>query len=96
MRRSRLEVQVDILNVIAQEGPLQLNNIINRINLSGKLLMENLSFLIKQGLIEEVTVGKNGVSYANTNRGAAVVRFFSSLRKTLSVKEENKFTPISY
>jgi predicted transcriptional regulator len=96
MRRSRLEMQVDILNVLAQKGPLHLTTIIDLINLSGKTLLENLSFLIKQGLIEEVTIGKNDYGYSNTCRGTAVVRFFGELGKDLPVNGENKFVPISY
>ena len=96
MRRSKLEMQVDILNVLAKKGPLQLTTIVNLIDFSGKILFENLNFLTKQGLIEEVTIGKNENGYSNTSRGMAMVRFFGGLEKTLSVKEENKFTPISY
>lgn len=88
MKRSKLEMHVDILKVLAQRGPLQQTDIMYQANLNCNVLEENLIFLIKQGLVEEVVIGKNSVVYANTNRGSAVVRFFGELDKSLLVNEE--------
>jgi len=96
MKRSKLEMHVDILKVLAQRGPLQQTDIMYQANLNCNILKENLGFLIKQGLIEEILMEKNDVVYANTNRGTAVIRFFGELEKTLPVKEESKFLPVSY
>jgi predicted transcriptional regulator len=96
MRRSKLEMQVDILKILAEKGPLPLTSIIQHANLSDNILKENLAFLIKQGLIEEVALEKKGLGYGNTNRGTAVVRFFSGLGKTFPANEESKFLPVSY
>ena len=96
MRRSKLEMHVDILKVLAQSGPLQLAHIMDQANVSSNILKENLGFLIKQGLIEEVTFEKKDAVYSNLNRGTAVVRFFNELGKALPAKEENKFLPASY
>jgi predicted transcriptional regulator len=81
-------MHVDILKVIAQRGSLQQTDIMYQANLNCNVLEENLIFLIKQGLVEEVVIGKNSVVYANTNRGSAVVRFFGELDKSLLVNEE--------
>jgi predicted transcriptional regulator len=97
MKRSKLEIHVDILRVLAHRGPLQQTDIMDQANLNGNILQENLVFLTKQGLIEEIVVGKNTVAYTNTSRGAAVVRFFGELDKTLPVdQEEDKFLPASF
>lgn len=96
MRCSKLEMQVDVLKVLAQRGPLQLTHIMFQVNVTCNILKENLVFLIKQGLIEEIVIEKNSVVYANTNRGTAVIRFFGELGKAFPVKEENKFLPVSY
>ena len=76
---------------------MQKTDIMYRANLNCNVLKKNLVFLIKQGLVEEIVVGKNSVVYANTNRGSAVVRFFGELDKALLVKEEEgKLLPVSY
>lgn len=96
MRRSKLEMQVDILKALAQHGPLQITRIMDQTNVSSGILKESLNFLIKQGLIEEVPLKKKATGYANTNRGAAVVRFFGGLGKKLESEAENKFAQVSY
>jgi predicted transcriptional regulator len=96
MRRSKLEMHVNVLRVLAKRGPLQLAHIMNEANLNGDILKEFLAFLVKQGLIEEVAVEKNNIVYANTDRGKAVVRFFGESDKTLSVTEEGNFLPVPY
>lgn len=96
MKRSKLEMHVDILKVLAQRGPLQQTDISYQSNISCNILKEKLVFLIKQGLVEEVMMGENSVAYTNTNRGSAVVRFFGELDKSLPDKEESKFLSVPY
>jgi predicted transcriptional regulator len=96
MKRSKLEMHVEILRVLAQRGPLQQTDISYQANLSCNVLKEKLVFLVKRGLVEEVNVGENSVAYANTNRGSAVVRFFGELDKSLPAKEESKFLSVPY
>jgi predicted transcriptional regulator len=88
MRRSKLEMYVGIVKVLAQRGPLQVKQITCETNINGNALTEYLSFLIKQGLIEKVALDKNNVAYANTDRGTAVTRFFDQTDKTFPVEEE--------
>jgi len=47
-----------------------------------------LAFLIKQGLIEERTAGKQRVVYAATQRGVMVLKYFRELRQALPIVEE--------
>jgi predicted transcriptional regulator len=93
MRRSKLEMQVEIMKVIAKKGPLQLSNIVNETNLTCNILVENIRFLIKQGLIEEIPMDKKDCAYGNTNRGTSVIRFFGEEKK-LSDRGERKFLPV--
>ena len=90
MRRSKLEMYVDILNVLAQRGPLKVSHIMYKANVNCNILKEYLDFLIKQGLIEERVVGKSSVVYANTARGTEVIKFFRELDKALSVKRRRQ------
>jgi predicted transcriptional regulator len=97
LRRSKLEMYVDILKVLAQRGPMKLTHIMYKANVNCNVLKEYLGFLIKQGLIEERMIGKGSVVYANTARGTSVLTFFRELKKALPIKEEDdKILPVPY
>jgi predicted transcriptional regulator len=92
---SKLEMFVDVLNVLQQKGPLRVSQIMHEANFSCNIVKDCLDFLIKQGLTEERMVGKSGVVYANTTRGTQVIKFFTELDRTLSSVEENdKILPV--
>ena len=88
MRRSKLEMYVDILTVLAHKGPLKLTHVIYKANLNCSVLKEYLDFLIKQGLVEERTIGKERVVYAVTQRGITVLKYFKELKQVLPIVEE--------
>ena len=88
MRRSKLEMYVDIIKVLAQRGPLKLTHIMYKANVNCSLLKEYLDFLIKQGLVEERTAGTQRVVYAATQRGVMVLKYFRELRQALLIVEE--------
>ena len=90
MRRSKLEMYVDILKVLAQRGPLKLTHIMYKANVNCSLLKEYLDFLIKQGLVEERIVGKQRVVYAATQRCMIVLKYFRELRQALPIVEEDR------
>ena len=58
MRRSKLEMYVDILEVLPLRGPLKLTHVMYKANVNCSILKEYLQFLIEQGLVEEKTVGE--------------------------------------
>jgi predicted transcriptional regulator len=88
MRRSKLEMYVDILKVLANRGPLKLTHVMYKANVNCSVLKEYLDFLIKQGLVEERTVGKRRAVYAVTQRGLMVLRYFKELKQVLPIVEE--------
>jgi predicted transcriptional regulator len=88
MRRSKLEMYVDIVQVLAHRGPLKLTHIMYKANVNCSVLKEYLDFLIKQGLVEERVVGKRRVVYAATQRGITVLKYFRELRQVLPIVEE--------
>ena len=97
MRRSKLEMYIDILKVLAQRGPLKLTHVMYKANVNCKVLKEYLEFLIKQGLIEERTVGKSRIVYADTQQGITVLKYFKELNKALPILEEDaRNLPIPY
>lgn len=88
MQRSKLEMCIDILKVLAQKGPQKLTHIMHKANINCNVLKTNLDFLLAQGLIEERNLGKRNVVYANTPKGIAVLKYFKELNTVLPVVEE--------
>ena len=90
MRRSKLEMYVDILRVLAQRGPLKLTHVMYKANVNCSVLKEYLDFLIKHGLVEERIVGKKRLVYALTQRGRIVLKHFRELKQVLPIAEETR------
>jgi len=88
MRRSKLEMYVDILKVLAHRGPLKLTHVMYKANVNCSVLKEYMDFLIKHGLVEERTIGKRRVVYAITQRGITVLKYFRELKQVLPIVEE--------
>jgi predicted transcriptional regulator len=88
MRRSKLETYIDILRVLAHRGPLKLTHIMYKANINCSALKGYINFLIKQGLVEERTVGKDRKVYMITQRGITVIKAFRELKQALPVTEE--------
>ena len=98
MRRSKLEMYIDILKVLAHRGPLKLTHIMYKANVNCSVLKEYLEFLIRQNLVEEKTIGKKRIVYAITQRGITVLKYFRELKTMLPTLEEEtaKIPPILY
>jgi len=92
MRRSKLEMYVDVLTVLALRGPLKLTHIMYKANVNCSILKEYLESLIKQGLVEEKTLGKRRVAYAITKKGLTVIKYFKELQQVLPIIEEDQRT----
>ena len=94
MRRSKMEMYIDILKVLAQRGPLKLTHIMYKANVNCSVLKEYLDFLIQQNLIEEqITIKKRNktkVSYAITEKGRTVIKYFNEVNRALQITEESK------
>jgi predicted transcriptional regulator len=101
MRRSKLEMYVDVLKVLARYGPLKLTHIMYKANINCSVLKQYLDFLIQQNLVEEQTLrkkrNKTRVVYAITERGRTVLKYFRELNSALQITEEaNKIPPLLY
>ena len=90
MRRSKLEIYLGILSVLAQQGPLKLTHVMYKANVNCSVLIEYLGFLIQKELVEERSVGKNRTIYAITQRGITVIKYFAELKRVLSIVEEEQ------
>ena len=90
MRRSKLEMYIDILKVLAQRGPLKLTHVMYKANLNCSVLSEYLDFLMQKELVEERQFKKNRIIYAITQRGLAVLKSFGELTQALPILEEEQ------
>jgi len=90
MRRSKLEMYIDILKVMAQRGPLKLTHIMYKDNVNCSVLKEYLNFLIQQDLVEETIVGKKRIVYVVSEKGLKVLKYFRELKVMLPVTEEGQ------
>lgn len=93
MRRSKLEMYIDILKVLSHRGPLKLTHIMYKANVNCSVLKQYLDFLIQQNLVEERTVGKKRTVYAVTQRGITVLKHFRELKTVLPLIEEDRKLP---
>jgi predicted transcriptional regulator len=85
LRRTKLEIYTDILFVLTQKGPLKLTHIIYEVNVNPSILKEYLSFLIKQGLVEEYTTAKKRVAFSITPHGITVLKYFREVKQVLPI-----------
>jgi predicted transcriptional regulator len=88
MRRSHLEMYIDIISLLARHGPLKLTHIMYKANLNGSVLKEDLNFLVKQALVEEQIIEKDRIVFAVTQRGITVLKYFRELKQTFPIVEE--------
>jgi len=95
-RRSKLEMYVDILKVLAHKGPLKLTHIMYKANVNCSVLKENLEYLLDQNLVEEEFAKKQKIVYAVTQRGISVLKYFKELEQMLPIIQEKKSFPYLY
>jgi len=91
LRRSKLEIYVDVLQVLAWHGPLKLTHIMYRVNVNCSVLKEFLDLLTEHNLIEEQTLRKKKrqkTVYDITERGRTALNHFREITKALQTTEE--------
>ena len=87
MRRSKLEIYVDILKVLVHWRPLKFTHIMYKANLNSIVLEEYLAFLIKQGIVEAKILSRERKIYAITQHGITVLEQFRELKEVLPTDE---------
>ena len=89
MRRSKLEMHIDILRVLDSHGPLKLRHIAFKANINHRILKQCLDFLIERNVIEEQTLfkskDKKRVVYAIAKRGLLVLEYFVELDNAFQI-----------
>lgn len=90
MRRSRLEVYIDIIEVLALKGPLKLTHIMYKSNVNCSVLKDQLDFLLKNSLVEERMLKKEKVVYAVTQKGLQILKSFREIKQIFPLEEERQ------
>jgi len=93
MRRSKMEMHLDILKTLAQKGPLKLTHIMYKSNVNCCVLKEYLEFLTQQKLVEEKTLTKERIVYEITEKGLTVLKYFRELQIMLPMVEDKASIP---
>jgi len=91
MRRSKLEIHIDILRALAYHGRLKPTHITYKANVNCSALKECLDFLVERNLIKEQTISKRNQKrrvYAITDLGLTALRNIKEIDKALHVFEE--------
>jgi len=86
-----LEINIDILRVLAQYGPLKLTHIMYKANVNCSILKQFLDSLSQQSLIEETIIRKRKTQksvYTVTERGKAVLKHFKEITIAFQTTEE--------
>jgi len=101
MRRSKMEMYIDILKVLSHNGPLKLTHIMYKANVNCSVLKEYLDFLIQQSLVEEQMLRRKKnrikIRYAITERGKIVIKYFNEVNRALQITPKaNTIPPMLY
>lgn len=91
MRRSKLEIHIDILRALAYNGRLKPTHITYKANVNCSALKECLEFLMERNLIKEQSINRRKQTrkyYAITDLGLTALRNVKEINKALHVFEE--------
>ena len=88
MARSKLEIYLSILEVLALRGPLSLTHITYKATLNHNVAKPYLNFLVKQNLAEEKVTEKKKVIYAITKSGWKILRYFWEIKQVLQIEQK--------
>ena len=72
-RYPNIQLCVGVLDILSQKGLSKIANIMYALNTNHNSLIENLSFLSEQRLVEKKSIGKNRDGFLITKQGSIVL-----------------------
>jgi predicted transcriptional regulator len=78
-RRSLLELNMEILRVVAHHGSIKMTHIMHKANVNNAKAKACLDFLVRQNLVELTPRFSREKCYSITERGINVIRFFQKI-----------------
>jgi predicted transcriptional regulator len=88
VRRSKLEMYMDILEAIDLKGQLKLTHILYKTALNTLELKNDLSLLISKDLVEERMLNDSLTVYVITKKGRNLLQIFKEFNNILPIEEE--------
>lgn len=88
MIRSKLETCIDILQLLAEDGPLKITHLINAADVSINQIKQQTAFLVDQGLIIRKPVGKKQNLFSVSESGLKVLKYFHREKYVVPVVEK--------
>jgi predicted transcriptional regulator len=85
MRKTKLEIYIGVLKVLAQNDLVKTVYVADSLSVRTPELKIYLEFLLKQGLVEERKLSDNRVVYLITQRGRRVLKYFKELKQELPI-----------
>jgi len=92
-RRSKLEMHVNILKVLACHGPLKLTHIMYKANVNCSVMKQFLDLLAQHGLVEEKNFRNKKIQktvYVITEKGRTALTHFKEITRAIQTTEENQ------
>lgn len=93
-RRSKLEMHIDVLRVLARHGPLKLTHIMYKASVACSVLKPYLDLLIQHNLVKEQLLhARKRVVYTITEKGLTVLKYFREIDSALQITEDTRKIP---
>jgi predicted transcriptional regulator len=83
MKRSKLELCISTLKVLAHQGPLKITDVCYKSNLNNNSAKENLEFLTDLGLVKGRLMDRRVTIFGITKKGITVLNYFKELNQTV-------------
>ncbi len=87
MHKTKLEIYIDALKIIAKNDSLKTSNVSEELKISSSEGKKCLSFLLNQSLIDKRKLSNNRVVYSIAQRGIKVLIHFNE-QKQLPINKE--------
>ena len=94
MRRSKLQMHIDVLKALAYHGRLKPTHIMYKANVNCIALKQCLDLLIQNNLVKEHTMNQKRAVYAITERGLTALKNVKEINNALPIVEETAIPSI--
>ena len=81
-RYPNIQLCVNVLDILSQKGLSRIGNIMNILNTNYNSLIDNLSFLSEQKLVEKKPIEENREGFLITKQGTIVLNSIKILKST--------------
>jgi predicted transcriptional regulator len=91
MQRSKLKVCIEILCILASNGPMKSTQLMTKVELNKTRLEQHLRLLKNRDLVERQNLGENQIFYVATERGLTVLKVIGPI-----IKEAHKIQALQF